>query len=153
MTAYQLVCHTNSFSLLLPSLIYFNFTVILWSSPLYTKKEKDTLKQSNWKQPCTLLFHRNLIWCKPIRHELLAVADGLEKSSTKALSPFSKRTVRCWECEHLVVTLHLFHCVWLLQATALASSYWSGSSDLNLCSLISPILSSPLFSSPILSAT
>ena len=115
-------------------------------------KGKHTLKQRNWKQPSILLFHRNLIWSKPIRQELPAAADGLEERGTKALSPLSESTVRCWESGHLVVTLHFFHCVRLLQATALVSSYWSGSTALNLCSFISPLLSSPLISTPLLSS-
>lgn len=130
---------TNYFSLLLSTSIYF-FIHRLFMKLAFTYHQRKThLKTKRLKAA----MHPSIsqIWSKRIQHGFAAVADGLEPSRTKA--PFWKGTLKCWESGHLVVTLHFFHCVRWLQATALASSYWSGSSDLNLRSLISPVLSSP----------
>ena len=150
MKQYILPIHliTNGFSLLISTLkIIFHSSFM--NHPFTYHKRKILKKQSNWKQPCILLFHRDLIWSKPIRHELPAVAHGLEESGTKALSAlssFSKRTLRCWEAGHLVVTLHFSHCV---QAPA-RQELWSAHIDLGpqtltlFSYLLSPLSSATL---------
>lgn len=64
----------NDFFLLLFSkLIYLRFAAFL--EKLTSQKRETLSKQSNRKRPCILLFHRNLIWSKPIRHKKLCVSS------------------------------------------------------------------------------